>query len=464
MIMEANYIKDLRSNYLVISKENQSSENSYCIKMLQANEIPGILRPDLRFIDNKVFYYYDITSKQALDVIYEKSPISYRQLKNLFINITEIMDQTYEYLLDENDLILEPKYIYTDLSLGNISLCYLPGYNTDIRKQLVNLIEYLMNKVDYKDNEAVLYIYNLYAISREEGFSYKKFIMQAKEDTHSSQASENIRSGKSKISDKNEEETKQEKKTENKEAIIQIPVMQEKISDDREIYYYPIKTYIYTAACCIGAISVFLAGIKSRIVYTSLGTRLDYSKLVFLILILSAVSAYLLKRIWDKNNRKTKVIRKIEYINPPQNSDEFDESFSTDVKQTQCTPSFSEPDIDQNYKEINPTVLLNKDMQSYICRLEPIDDTCEVIYIRSFPFIIGKHKDNVDYFLNKEIVSRYHVKITKEDSKYYIMDLNSLNGTCLNNKTLCCYQRYELKEGDEISIAGIRYIFRDSVY
>ncbi|HPU62769.1 MAG TPA: DUF6382 domain-containing protein [Mobilitalea sp.] len=462
--MEVSYIKDLRINYMVISEVNDSSEKLYCIKMLQANDIPGILGPDLRSIDNKVYYYYDITSKQALEIIYDKTPINYGQLKSLFFNITEIIDQAYEYLLDENDLVLEPKYIYTDLSSGKIYLCYLPGYNADIRKQLISFIEYLMNKVDYKDNEAVLYIYNLYAVSREDAFSYERFIMQVKRVAQDDSVSENIRQRKSKTWDKCEEKPQEGKKIENKGSVMQIPVMQEKISNDQETYYYPLKIYIYTVACCLGAISVFIAGLKAKIIYNSLGTRIDYSKLVFLLLILLAVTGYLLKKIWDKNNRITKVIRNIEYINPALNTVELDDTFSDDVKQEQCTLSLKNTDIYQNYEDINPTVLLNKDMPSYGCRLEPMDNTCEVIQIRNFPFIIGKQKGHVDYLLDKEIVSRYHVKIIKEENKYYIMDLNSTNGTCLNNNALCCYQRYELKDGDEIAIAGIKYTFKEKAF
>ena len=78
----------------------------------------------------------------------------------------------------------------------------------------------------------------------------------------------------------------------------------------------------------------------------------------------------------------------------------------------------------------------------------------------NFPFVIGKYKNNVDYLLDKEVVSRYHLKITMEDDKYYITDLNSTNGTYLNEKPLPCYKKHEIVSGDEVSIAGIKYIFR----
>lgn len=501
--MEVSYKKDLRNNYLVIHEEVNKNEEDYCLKMIKANSIPGIIKPDIRIIDNKIFYYFDITSKQSLAIIYEKAPINYVKLKKIFLNVVEIMDQVYEYLLNENDLVLEPEYMYEDLSAGKIHMCYLPRYNIDIRKQLINLIEYLMNKVDYKDNEAVLYIYNLYAICREDGFSYEKFLLQIKESRDDGPVKPpdkisrgsgitkpevnihgedvNIHQCKINLPDGNVGEP--EEMPENANLLKKIPVMDEKITDDREIFYYPLKTYLYTGICCLGAVLIFVMSFYTKLVYNSLGNRIDYGKLTVLILMVFVAAGYLISKIWDKKNRLTKVVRKVEYIDPrkyPENQDigiinentsactSFQNTYSSKsigLKNANEAAGAINPTVLLNFKDENnnPTVLLNADKPTSGCRLEPKEnDKYDVIRMTEFPFIIGKQKGNVDYFLDMDVVSRYHVKITREEDKYYITDLNSTNGTCLNKKPLSCYQRYELKEGDEVTIAGIVYMFRET--
>jgi len=472
--MEVSYRKDLRNNYLVIAKEAGCNDEDYCLRMLQANTIPGIIRPDLRIIDNQIFYYFDITSKQSLEIIYEKTPITYEQIRSFFLNVVEITDHAYEYLLNENNLVLDPKYIYTDLLSEKIFTCYLPGYNKDIRKQLINLIEFIMNKVDYKDNGAVLYIYNLYAVCREDGFSYDKFLLQIKDNKKDSLIKPMIRKdrpGENKTDEPDNYKSdinkppatvKPENLPENKKPNRQIPVMEEKISEDQEKYYYPLKTYIYTGLCCLGAVFIFIIGIKTKLIYTSLGTRIDYGKLMFLILILFVVTGYLIMKIWDKKNRMTKVVRKVEYVDPRFYKDSIDEDapvcqpFRSNYSLKGIEPS----SLNKVNEYVNPTVLLNADLPASGCRLEPMEeDKYDVIRITEFPFIIGKQKGYVDYCLDKEVVSRYHLKIFKEENKYYIMDLNSTNGTCLNKIPLPCYQRTELEDGDEVEIAGIKYIF-----
>lgn len=540
--MEASYIKDLRSNYLVIPKGEYGNDEPGSVRMLQANIIPGILKPDVRIIDNKTFYYFNITSKQSIDIVYEKSLMNYEQVRTLLLDVTKALDQVYEYLLNENDLLLDPKYIFTDLSSGTNNICYLPGYSKDIIKQLESFIEYIMNKVDYKDNEAVLFIYNLYAICRKDGFSYDKLIAHIREYQYENPLKQHER--KSNFT-KGQIDLHIESNVKNLNR--QIPVMMEKITYEEEKYFYPAKTYIYTGICSLGAVLFLFICIKFKIIYTSLGTRVDYSKLAVLLLMLFVVTGYLLRKIWDKKNRMTKMVGKTEYIDPLSYSNDTEEKNVLDIRSEQSknisidkydkadfgykklfnkigfAQSKHLPDkisplqsknllnkygmvhkknqndvcnitqcmngndstilneeksyniqlnkFDKLYKvknsdnenetneDINPTVLLNADAH-FGCRLEPLEkDRYEIIRITDFPFVIGKQRGNVDYVLDKEVVSRFHVKILKEEDRFFIMDLNSTNGTYLNNRPLSCYQRYELQEGDEVAIAGIKYTF-----
>ena len=69
-----SYIKDLHNNYLVLPKGDDNGE-TYCARMLQANSIECIIKPNKRTIDNSILYYYDITAKQTID-IYIIKPIN----------------------------------------------------------------------------------------------------------------------------------------------------------------------------------------------------------------------------------------------------------------------------------------------------------------------------------------------------------------------------------------------------
>lgn len=82
------------------------------------------------------------------------------------------------------------------------------------------------------------------------------------------------------------------------------------------------------------------------------------------------------------------------------------------------------------------------------------------IEITTYPFIIGKLNTRADYIFNDRLISRMHVKITKEDNDYYIEDMNSKNGTFINDVRLYPYERKKVEIGDKIKIAKYDYIFR----
>lgn len=72
-------------------------------------------------------------------------------------------------------------------------------------------------------------------------------------------------------------------------------------------------------------------------------------------------------------------------------------------------------------------------------------------------FIIGRGSD-CNIILPERQVSRHHVKITHEDGRYTLHDLNSKNGTHLNGAQV--YDQARLQDGDEIQIAlAVKLVF-----
>ncbi|MBN2618776.1 MAG: FHA domain-containing protein [Spirochaetales bacterium] len=72
-----------------------------------------------------------------------------------------------------------------------------------------------------------------------------------------------------------------------------------------------------------------------------------------------------------------------------------------------------------------------------------------IIILDTYPFIIGRG-DNSNLLLAKPGVSRQHALIETIKSELFISDLNSTNGTLLNDRVLKEKKRF--LEGDKISI------------
>lgn len=543
--MDIQYKKDLRHSYMVIGLEDNKSVEAYSMKMIEKQHIEGILTIEHRIVDNKPLLYYDITAKQSLEIILDKEVLTYDKVKRFCETLISTVERAYEYLLPEDDFILKPEFIYMEVFTNKTVLCYLPGYNKPLKEQMSSLLEYLMNKVDYNDRDAVVLVYQLYSVSKEDGFTFDHLlnvVQQQNKLNYDNDYKPDIKRQRNYISKENIADVRANNTDINKsESVIKdyklnrrdeencfskpeaekrtdiasrIPVMLEKLEGEQEVPYYPWKTYLYSGICIGIGILIIVFCFVFKIIYNSFGTRIDYTKLFAMGLIILGIEGYFFKLIWDKKNMLTKIIPKNEYIDPRQ---ELPENYQREYKQRQSMieelmpkeegdsivrqnepgdikirgnrPSYKQvktasdrhSEADNHHTSIllndeqedNPTCLLNAAYdvqlgnitanQEKTLILEPLDKTLyQSILIKNIPFFIGKLKKNVDYFLENELVSRYHAKITKENDNYFITDLNSTNGTFVNGAPLQTYEKRNINIGDEVAFANIRYKFMET--
>ena len=79
------------------------------------------------------------------------------------------------------------------------------------------------------------------------------------------------------------------------------------------------------------------------------------------------------------------------------------------------------------------------------------------IRINKDEFRLGSSIDGNDSVIDSPVVSRFHAKIVREGESYYLEDLNSTNGTCVNGKMLGYRDKVELNPEDTIMFADECY-------
>lgn len=81
--------------------------------------------------------------------------------------------------------------------------------------------------------------------------------------------------------------------------------------------------------------------------------------------------------------------------------------------------------------------------------------------IESFPYTIGRQYGSVNGVIeNQKTVGRVHCKISQDNGLYYIEDMNSMNGTFVNNKRLTQGQKVIINKGDTIRISKIEFVVK----
>ncbi|MBQ3442792.1 MAG: FHA domain-containing protein [Selenomonadaceae bacterium] len=65
---------------------------------------------------------------------------------------------------------------------------------------------------------------------------------------------------------------------------------------------------------------------------------------------------------------------------------------------------------------------------------------------------VGREHELKDYLAAKTFVSRRHCRLTLENNELFVEDLNSANGTYVNNRKI--FQKTKLAKSDEIGLGG----------
>ena len=108
---------------------------------------------------------------------------------------------------------------------------------------------------------------------------------------------------------------------------------------------------------------------------------------------------------------------------------------------------------------LHPTICISEDVHE--CKGELISDFVDrypSFHVEGTVAIIGK-SPTVQFQIQKDTISQFHARMEYQEGSYYIEDLNSTNGTYINDSPLSYKQRYCLEAGDNIRFADVSYHF-----
>lgn len=166
--MEIKYVRRLNVSHMLIEQTGQDAK--WEREMLANNYIKELMIPDSMAEDTKTNLWYDITGKQALDIVLESEEVGEELLRNICEGIISVAEKLQNLLLEPNVLLLIPECIFLDNQSGCLGFCYYPGNEQEFGAAFHKLLEYLLNKLDHKDVGAVEIAYSLYEKTKTAGY------------------------------------------------------------------------------------------------------------------------------------------------------------------------------------------------------------------------------------------------------------------------------------------------------
>lgn len=473
--MEKEYIKDLKFNYLVL--KGKSSEKSYTNKMLEQYTIPGLLRTEIRSIDNLELFYYNITDLKTVHSLWQDNTFHFGEVKALLEKLFEIVDNSMEYFLEQDDFILNAEYLFIKGKLESLQLCYFPGYGENIVNQLAAFFEYIMNKADYKEEPLVLLIYALYKESREKNTTLYKLKDILK--THDNQQ----------IKIKKIVPPQEIRTTENEIPISkkEIPLKQDTAArkeEDRsgeyekqeEISFYELQTYILGGAAVAVGIGALLILYKSGILSNEMGEP-DFIKLLGGAAVIVCLTGYVIIKLFDPKMKSTRMVTKVMYEDnkekltdknlPEEEYMSFNTNTCSMLKSTERirlekenTNGLKEYDTEILSGEEKTEILYQQSAEPFYYLVAKKKENIVEIPIDSFPFYIGKEEKCNQLVLKENSVSRLHAVLTIKEGEILLTDLGSTNGTHVNGQKIEKNMPIQITNSDELAFSREIYLLK----
>ncbi len=409
--MEVTYRKNLNRSYMCVETQDQVLEE-YELQMMQHCRIPELLRVWEAASDRSVRYLYDISGKQQIADYLSGPKLGSELLQKFLFSIQKVCASLPEYLLRESGICLDLSFIYINLENGSIQFTYLPFYEKNFPEAFRDCMEQLLRKIDHQDHLAVELGYQIYQLCVQDRADIRKILESVLKEPYSINEEEEI------IWERNQKE--KENRVDRAEK--------EEIQEKHNLKPEPEKGKNH-------------GGWKNKL-FTVVGKYMP---------LLSKISNYLFNGTkeerhcpWKKKNfgikdkmwlHKKTATREIE--NPIQ------------VKS-----------MEESVSVVHPTEILTVQENMPLGKLEYQGiNKCEDIFVEGESFLLGKNQEQVDGVILADGVSRLHARIIRQEGRYFIEDLNSTNGTFLNDVELEYHQPQELNRNDRVRFGVEEYMF-----
>lgn len=484
--MYAEYKRDVSHNYLILREEEKVNTASYQVRMLTGNVILSILKCRLQGLDGNLLFYYDITSRQSLASFYEQRKFHRKDLHMLFGGFIRVMEEMAEFLMNTDQLLLCPEYIFLDIEKREVKFCCLPDYHHPIQEQFRELTEYLLPRLDHEDPQAVSMGYGVYRKAMETGFQLehiKEAIYQNREVTGKNDNKDSAQKQGQKPPENNLDgadnfgEKIQEKADVSHllETDVENKTSKRKKDKKKEESDFQKSSNEWTGALlCVFTAAVLIILLILR--YLGYLPGIPAEAIFGGAIILLALAAFLSWTAEKKKQKKQmsaewrkKVKRELddtyesssEKRRKERNSEDLYEADSVQEKMPEWGDGkYKMPEQTGETENYGETVVLSAGQTegpaSLVSR-EPGE--LATIYLDRDLMVIGKMENAADAVISLPTVSRIHAKIRKADDEYYLSDLNSRNGTSVNGRLLKTGEEYQLQDEDQVEFAQARYIF-----
>lgn len=404
---DITYKRELSHSYMVIKSISEEVLDSYAYRMMTQNQIGRLLACSKRQLDGETYLYYDISSRQPIERLFEERKLDVEGLKRILYAIEAILEDLGEYLLDERGLLLEAETIFADVETEELYFCFYPEQEEDAHRY-ARLADFFLEHVDHGDEHAVNIAYQFYKMSKAEYFVLSAFL----------------------------------------------PVLEKELADWRGKNKEPDIDKMLSLTDETGRADWADAFTEDEVEPEEEQAQATFSEAGWLGRLFERRKrgSKKKKRSGRKKHKKNFSKRLPERMKEEKPEDSVWSSYEGQQISSQNGETVYFTDLDKPQKKGTGTPCLTEE--------EGERQFC----LGSMPLTVGKLQGKVSIVLADSSVSRLHARFEYGEDGICITDLNSRNGTLVNGKKLAPHETIALGQGDLIQFGRerFRYGFIDS--
>ncbi|MEN8908264.1 MAG: DUF6382 domain-containing protein [Clostridiales bacterium] len=508
--------------YLVFSTNAEKSYLSYQVEMLSNNDT-NFLHIKVRRMDNNINFYYDITSKMSIVEYLESFEIDKVKLLKILKSIVKTLFDCEDLILSDASILLKISYIYIDKKSLDVYFVYMP---IEMENNSINLLKDLLtdlisSRIKFRESLDRDCVRRILAMLKSDKFNIvnlSKLLNELEFENDSVKNTENV------VNIDNNSGNTGYLSTNNENDLIKnfmefkVPETFDKSKkESKKINLEGIKinSNIVIGIC----IQILLFVIASMLMLTgvinSMGNSNETTFAIFAVIIglLSVLNWRIVlskssKKSMAKPDKKRNSFNKTqEYdfaipgqdANIPSIKSEPKKVKEKKVKEKNIAP-FIEPNvknfgknekeffskivIPKNNEENNKTTMIKDHIENKENQLSDLDLKVSKnrkkakksyleyrengnqlkIIIDKDKFVLGRIPAKTDYSFSSKDISKLHANIFRVNGKCYIRDLQSVNGTYINEVRLKSDIVHKLRHNDVVVLAKTKLKFKENKF
>lgn len=429
--MEPEFQSDGIHTYVVL--KNNMVCDDFKFHMLDNHDIRHLARVKQLLLNDEGDFYYLIDGSLCFKNCWESKSVSYQMAYCFFMDLFDMLLELHSYMLSVNDIVLETDCIFFNEMADEFVFLYYPGYNRDFKTQATALVKAMMVSVDYADNDCNDFLYGVYQLLCEENKGVEQLGAY--------------------ISSYDEKRLfKQRKCAEEKSAYMDEDVdeeplcMKNKDADNRSMEKFFFKALLcgknyetYKIIMGVSVMATAMAGAAILFIQYAVKGNLHNPRPLFGVLILIVVEILVCIDLWKREDT---------CLEKEVSSEEKDIDLCISEK-TSLLPCAACAGDGQGYYALIPI---------WECASEKARCT-DAIYVTAEKIVVGRNCENNGY-INNQCISRQHALIFFEKNQLLIEDLNSTNGTYVNEYPI--YRGYPvmLQLGDRVRFGNESFVLQ----